>query len=295
MIYYHGMHKKKSYFEGWYFKLQTEYETIAFIPGININKKGEKFAFIQILTDSDSYYVPYHHTEFLAKEQELYIRINNNIFSKEKILLDINYKDITLKGEIQLDTFTPIRNDIMGPFRFFPFMECNHGIISLFHKLHGSLEINGKMILFDHGTGYIETDWGISFPKSYLWIQTNIFSKKKCSIMVSIAKIPYLGMYFNGCICVVYYKNKEYRFATYHGVKILNCTSNFVRLKQGHLDLKIKIMDARPQMLLAPVRGNMSREIHESLSCTARFTLTDCNHIIFDTESKNTSYEYVSD
>lgn len=50
---------KKRYFEGWYFKHQSEDFSIAFIPGININKNGYKYAFIQIITESESYNIDY--------------------------------------------------------------------------------------------------------------------------------------------------------------------------------------------------------------------------------------------
>lgn len=51
---FYGNKKKKNFFEGWYFKHQAEKETIAFIPGINIDSNGNKSAFIQIITNKNS-------------------------------------------------------------------------------------------------------------------------------------------------------------------------------------------------------------------------------------------------
>ena len=39
----------------------------------------------------------------------------------------------------------------MGPFAFFPFMECYHGIVSMDHQVFGKLEINGEIVNFDGG------------------------------------------------------------------------------------------------------------------------------------------------
>lgn len=105
----------------------------------------------------------------------------------------------------------------MGLFRLLPRMECNHEIISMYHGVQGSLILNGKTLTFDDGIGYIEKDWGHSFPKSYVWLQCNSFMKEKCSIIVSVAEIPYLGMNFKGCICAIHYKGIEYRLVTYLG------------------------------------------------------------------------------
>ena len=48
---YHGWGKTKRFFEGWYYKLVSENEThaLAIIPGIAMDEKGNKQAFIQVL------------------------------------------------------------------------------------------------------------------------------------------------------------------------------------------------------------------------------------------------------
>lgn len=187
----------------------------------------------------------------------------------------------------------PIKYNIMGPFSAFPFMECHHGVISLHHKINGKLNINNQDIVIEGGNGYIEKDWGTSFPKTYLWIQSNDFSNDKISIMVSIADIPFLGLEFKGCIAIVYYKGIEYRLATYNGVKILKYDENGLIIKRGKYKLKIDVKENNPQELLAPNKGEMSRTIYENISCRARFKFYKDKKKIFDLESNNTSFEYV--
>ncbi|GAB6168424.1 hypothetical protein JCM1393_08840 [Clostridium carnis] len=181
----------------------------------------------------------------------------------------------------------------MGPFSIIPFMECNHGVLSLHHKLSGELKINDNNINFNDGTGYIEKDWGCSFPKTYQWIQCNDFKENKCSIMVSIADIPFMGINFKGCIAVVYYKGKEYRLATYNGVKILKYNSSGLIIQRGKYRLEIEIFQGLAQKLLAPNIGHMTRPIYENASCKGRFKFYIKNKIEFDFYSENTSFEYV--
>lgn len=290
---FHGNNKKCNFFEGWYFKHQKDNETIAFIPGINIDENGEKKAFIQIITNTNSYNVDFPYSDFEVSKNDLEVRIGKNTFSKKGIELDINAKDIRVLGKVKYGEITPIKYDIMGPFSIIPSMECNHGVISLKHDLVGRVKINNKIIDLENGVGYIEKDWGSSFPKTYLWVQCNNFKDEEASIMVSIADIPFMGTEFKGCIAVVYYKNKEYRFATYNGVKILGYCNNYLKIKRGRCKLEISINEKSPQKLLAPTAGSMIRTIHENASCSGNFRFYDKDTLIFDLESNAVSFEYV--
>ena len=275
----------KNFFEGWYFKHQNEYETVAIIPGISAFS-----SFIQIITNDNSYNINFSKNQFI-KNKNTKILIDNNIFSLKEINLDIKTTDFNVRGKINYYNLTPINNNIMGPFKFLP-LECRHGIISMHHKINGTLEISGKIFDFTNGKGYIETDKGYSFPKHYVWIQTNDFDEK-CSIMVAIANIPFLGFSFIGIICVVYYQDIEYRIATYNGAKILECTKNKIKIFNKNLRLEIDIPTYSGHSLYSPIQGKMIGIIKESPSCKARFRFYKANKLIFDMISTKTSCEFI--
>ena len=65
----------------------------------------------------------------------------------------------------------------MGWYSFVPFMECKHGIVSVNHDLSGILNVNDEVLISDGGKGYIEKDWGTSFPEAWIWMQSNNFQK----------------------------------------------------------------------------------------------------------------------
>lgn len=285
---------KKSYFEGWYFKHQSEDFSIAFIPGININKNGYKYAFIQIITESKSYNINYDFNDFSISKDKLTIKIKDSIFSLNGIIINIKNKDIYIRGWVTYSNITPAKGDVMGPFAHFPFMECLHGVLSLNHKVDGSLLINNEEIKFTGDRGYIEKDSGKSFPNKYLWMQSNYFNKKDTSIMVSIANIPFLGFSFIGCIALVYYEGKEYRLATYNGVKVISYNEKGLVIKRGVYKLEVEIKELYPQSLLAPNDGEMVRTINENICCSARFKFYKGENLIFNLDSKKASFEYVS-
>ena len=287
-------------FEGWYYKQQANGETLALIVG-----KATDTAFIQVLTSEESFIVPFSLSEYRKGEERgkgrgsETVRVGNNVFSSDGIKLDIKRNNITLSGELEFANLTPIKGDIMGPFRFVP-MECSHGVTSMKHDVNGRIILNGKEMNFNKGIGYIETDRGYSFPESYTWVHCNDFRESPShgfegdsSIMVSIAKIPFAGFHFTGCICVVWLDGKEHRLATYRGVKILRYEHGAIELKQGKYHLKVTVNQQAAHSLASPKLGMMNGVIRESVSCPAKFVFTYDGKVIFNGESTCASYEYV--
>lgn len=275
----------RPFFEGWYYKQQFNGKTLAVIPG-----RSDDGAFIQVITDNNSYFIPYNISEY---KKDRTLQIGENYFSDSGIILKVKHNDISIYGELKYSGLIPIQGDIMGFFRFFP-MECRHGIISMKHDVSGEIILNGEKYDFNNGTGYIETDSGYSFPESYSWVHSNDF-KAECSITAAIAKIPFAGFNFWGCICVVWLNGKEYRLATYKGAKILRCENGMMEIKQGKYNLTVNVNRQHAQNLPAPKSGLMKRVIKESASCPADFLFTENGRVVFSGESKNTSYEFEMD
>ncbi|MEG1801302.1 MAG: tocopherol cyclase family protein, partial [Oscillospiraceae bacterium] len=195
-----------NYFDGCYFKLQSSTQTVALIPAFHIDSDNKKSASLQIITDSDTYYTLFDSNAFFLSKNPLRIAIGENLFTKHGIRLNIKNKSLTAVGTIKFGAITPLRYDIMGPFRYLPAMECRHSIFSLTHTVNGSLSINGKQYAFGNSVGYIEGDRGRSFPRVYAWTQCNFFDTQPCCVVVSVANIPVGVAAFTGIIGVVLWK-----------------------------------------------------------------------------------------
>jgi len=145
--------------------------------------------------------------------------------------------------------------------------------------LKGSLSINRSEINFIEGTGYIEKDWGTSFPESWIWLHCNTFDQPDCSFTFSVAKIPWLGNFFIGYICFVYYKGEFFQFATYNGSKITKLNFNKpvleIELSNKTHILKVQAKQNRAGDLKAPVIGEMNRIIKESVDSEIEISLFD--------------------
>ena len=173
---YHGWGRQQSYFEGWYFKIVDPKEEYVFaiIPGIAMEPDGKKQAFIQVL-DGKACKAAYH--QFAAETfQANGLQLGPHYFSDHKLQLDLP----ELKGQLELQELYRWPKmlgapGIMGWYSFVPFMQCYHGVVSMNHQLKGQLEIGGQQVSFDGGKGYVEKDWGRSFPSSWIWMQGNQF------------------------------------------------------------------------------------------------------------------------
>jgi len=285
----------RGYFEGWYFKQQNGAEFAAFIPAIHIDRRGSRSASIQVITDSSTYCANYSYNDFSADKRNLSIKIGSNSFSTSGVSLNIQAKDVSAAGMLAFGPLTPVRYDIMGPFRFIPFMECRHCVISMRHRVDGCIEINGKTFKFTNGAGYIESDRGKSFPNRYVWTQCCPNEDRSCSIMLSVADIPFLGSSFTGIICAIYWKGTEYRLATYCGAKLTHLCYGHVAIKQGKYSFEAELLDKNELLLHAPVSGCMARMIRENPSCRARYRFMENENVIFDFTSDQASFEYEYD
>ncbi|MHB1452328.1 MAG: tocopherol cyclase family protein [Saccharofermentanales bacterium] len=301
-IYFQGRKRSKDYFEGWYFKQVSAdlRSTVSVIPGIS-KDVSDSHSFIQTiihLTDAsgdaflETHYYRFPIGEFNCIDEPFSLTIGKNRFTRDGMALDLADGDFSLSGSVGFSGFTKIRTgplhpNIMGFFAYLPFMECYHGIVSMDHDLQGSLLFKGREIAFDGGRGYIEKDWGTSFPKEYIWLQSNHFEKPQSSIMCSVAHIPFGAFSFQGFICNLTTDGKEYRFATYNGSRLvkLEYTEEALdlRITKGGLIFEVKARMLGGGLLKAPKLGSMHHTIKEGLSGTVGVRLSrKTGEIIFE-------------
>lgn len=298
-----NLSNNKNYFEGWYFKNTNKDNGISFIPGINIDG-NLKESFIQVITNTSSYFIKYDINDFKFNFDPFYIRVGDNYFSKDAVHVNIKdaSQDLNIVGDIYYinnkNISTNMLNpNIMGPFSYIPFMECNHAILSMKNEANGLMYINNDKLSFDNSTGYIEKDWGYSFPKSYIWCQGNMFESSNASFMFSMADIPFKLFSFRGLICVLIVNNNEYKFTTYNNAKLvkyfIDDNSLNITLKKGSYYLNINSTFGKNLKLSAPVKGRMEKDIFESICSSITLTLKHNNVIIFSDTSTNCGLEVV--
>ena len=278
---------RRNYFEGWYYKHVSSDERciLCLIPGVSVSD-GKTSPFLQaILAEKNG--DDWTQTtdwldiaEFHVQDEPFALRLEQNHFRRDGIGVDFAGDQIRVNGELQFCDSIPLpvtrwSPTVMGPFSYIPGMECIHSVISLSHSIQGSLQINGRAVDFTGGKGYIEKDWGSSFPKRYIWMQSNHFSGNT-SLFFSWADVPFMAMHMQGYIAHLLYQGRHYRFATYTRgscrVKIQGREAEIV-LTNKECELRILASQTAGAELLAPHRGQMIHTIKEGLYGKLSFCL----------------------
>ena len=293
-ILFQGHLSKTDYFEGWYYiHVSADQNTsLSFIPAVSLSKE-DTHSFIQYIlvrkqdtgeTITQTGYIRFPVSDFTYTHEPFSATIGASTFSESGLVIDLQDESFTFKGKIDYGLLhpiqtTPLQPNIMGIFGYLPKMECYHGVISMKHDLTGHLEINGEKVDFTGGRGYIEKDWGTSFPKEYIWLHSNNFREKTASLFFSVAHIPFHFTAFEGFICNFVIHNREYRFATYNKstCQVEQATSEYVNIhlenKKATLEIKAEVLDQGK--LIAPVKGTMTKAIKEGISGILSVELKD--------------------
>lgn len=303
---FQGRRKRRAYFEGWYFKVidAAESSAFAFIPGIALDDTGAGQAFIQVLDGKrkTSSYHAFGLDSFEAARDSLDLAIGTNRFSADGISLDLPgiRGDLRFAGRVRWPSrwHSP---GIMGPYSFVPFMECYHGIVSMDHTISGSLEMGGRAVDFSGGRGYTEKDWGRSFPKAYVWMQSNHFAEPGISLKASIANIPWLGNSFTGVIAGLWLRGRLYRFTSYNGTKLrdLHIDADRIRFRLENREHVLEVEGTRDEAtsLASPIRGFMDGRIEESMTSAVDLLLADARtgQALFRGRGRNAAAEVAGD
>lgn len=301
---YHGWGKRRNYFEGWYIKLVSPCERYAFavIPGISMDKTGRQHAFLQVLDGKacTSNYHTFASTAFRPRADCFEVELGEHRFSEEGLQLQLP----ELNGRLQFEGNQPWPSrlgapGIMGWYSFVPFMECYHGVVSLHHTLKGQLKVYGQEVDFSGGIGYIEKDWGSSFPSSWIWLQANHLSATEAPacLMASVARIPWLGNHFVGFLAGLQLEGQLYAFTTYNGASLsisLDETQKAVHLQlsRGTYRLEIKAhQKGGTGALAAPVAGAMAGKVNESLQSLAEVRLKKGRATLFEGQARHAGLE----
>jgi hypothetical protein len=161
------------------------------------------------------------------------------------------------------------------------------------HDLEGKLILNGELQNFNSGRGYIEKDWGSSFPSSYVWMQSNNFKQDGVSFSGSIAKIPWIGHWFRGFIIGLLVNDRLYRFTTYTGAQLnyLEIIDNYVNfeVEDKNYMLIAKAVRKESAIIYGPYNNEMVPKVTESLNSAVYVTLKNKknNKVIFEGEGKH--------
>lgn len=304
---WHGWGKRRNYFEGWYCKMVLPELDLAyaFIPGLSLEPDGSGHAFLQVLDGARSQ-VAYHRyglDEFLPAEDRFDLQIGPHRFSDEGA--EIHLPNLNAFVKFQHCKRWPrslLAPGVMGWYGFVPGMECYHGLLSAHHQLSGWLEDDRGRQDLSGGIGYMEKDWGSSFPAAWVWCQSNHLTDfpGPASLMASVARIPWRGTHFRGFLCTWMWENELQIFTTWNRSKHeVHFGDGFVDLyfrrwnhrgaprKAGSkaypkTELRIRAFPAEGGNLVSPTPAGMAGKINESLKAELEVSYAIKRQVVYE-------------
>jgi hypothetical protein len=307
---YHGKNERADFFEGWYFKLVQPRtgDTYCFIPGIFLGKEDNSHSFIQVLKGNKKNfkYLRFRESQFKASSSELKFEVGKSYFSLNKISLDINQQYERIFGTLYFDNIvrwpdSVINPGSMGIYNYLSFMQCYSQVCAVDGNIKGKLSINGRIVDFTGGKLYIEKNWGVAFPYSYIWVQGNSFNERDGSITCSIANIPmpFPMKSFTGFLIGIYVQGKLYKFTSINKSSLsISCEEEKIILKTYNKDYFLKIEALYKQddfmNLYAPRDGKMIPIAKETLQGKLNVTFFDKKrgNMIFNDSCSSAGIEF---
>lgn len=204
-----------SQFENWYYKLvdATEQHSLTVIPGLARDAaNNSEYGFVQVLNGStgEAIYQRFEkreHTGVQLIEQ----KIGANQFSRDALRLNLETEGHRVDGEITL-----AEGKFAGAGEAVSWLTAgSYHHITLKHEaaLTGSLLIDGELIDFTGGHGYLGAEKGHVHHQSHLWLQSNHFALRRSSLDMLVSVTPWLaGIQLRSFHCTLWCGGKRYRF-----------------------------------------------------------------------------------
>ena len=285
---FHYQNRPEQFFEGWYYKCtDPAIGNFAVIAGISQNEQQAQ-AFIQIAHSSAvSGYYAYPISAFHYREEPFRVQIGDNVFTKEQIHVKI--ASIGLELQLRFTKQMPLPHSvlqpsIMGPLLYLPYLPCYHHIAALRSEVQGMISMQGSKTEIKQAYGYIEKDYGVSFPSGYAWAHG---CSKEAMFVVAVAMVPFeKNTERLGFFAVLQVQDKIYRFSSYQLGMVRRFSHYqsklYIEVEQCLTQVSFHMEYQDGCMLKAPKQGGMDAVVEESLHCKAIVVMERRGTVLFD-------------
>ena len=286
---FHFLHKKGPSFEGFYFKTaHADGTTLVIICGF-AKSKDKSHAFIQVSSQSlKTFYFEYPINALKTNKETFNFSVGNNTFTKQGIKIQEEDCEIKLSfSEFELWDRSYLNPSIMGVLTFVPFVECKHDIISPFLKVNGEAKLKSKTLHFQDNSGYIDKNWGISFPKNYFWGHISSFENPTISVQFAKARPKWLFWKIPVHIGFLRINGEMHLFKSWKRgqMTMINVGQEEIHLKNNKYKIELKFDKGDHLNLRAPLNGKLDSTILERAGIRTLVTIYK--------KSKNSKYDII--
>jgi hypothetical protein len=273
-----GTFERNKFFEGWFQKVYSKAHKASFILiyGYATHNSDDEFGFLQVLIPNQVPELVYFPKNEVSCDIEKHIfRMGNNLLTTELIRIDIN----GLRIDLNLKSSQPFRTfkNSMGYTYFIPNLPCYHSVLNTAQSVSGEIQHKGLCYTLDHEMGYLEKNWGTTFPESYFWVHAIDPNNPAISLLFSRAKIVWLGKTYIKHVGYFCFDGQQIELRELKNFSVSNSNlgpenrSIQIRSASAHLDLALEY--GREVLFKGPKDGALSRIIQHQTDASIKVSL----------------------
>jgi predicted transport protein len=189
--------------------------------------------------------------------------MGTNKLSKD--LIEIDTKDISIKLNFKDNQLIQSFKNSMGYSYFVPNLPCYHSVLNASHVVSGEISYDGGQYSLVNEMGYLEKNWGTSFPENYFWLHAIDPENPQISLLFSRAEIKWLGKTFIRHVGHFRIDGMEIDLRELRNISTITFDQNTeiqtIRIESKSLKLYISINIGKNVILKGPTNGELSRDI----------------------------------
>lgn len=261
-----GTFDRNKYFEGWFQKVYLSELQASFviIYGYATANSIDSFGFIQLLLPGKlPRFLYYPKNEITCDHNRHIVTMGTNKMSKDCI--EIDEKDISIKLSFKNNQLIQTFKNSMGYSYYVPNLPCYHSVLNSCHLASGEIRHDDCHYSLVDEIGYMEKNWGTSFPESYFWLHAIDPNDTQVSLLFSHAEVKWLGEKFIRHVGHFRMDGREIDLRTLRNFSFKKIDQNtqiqIIRIESKSLKLDISIKIGKNVILKGPTNGELSRNI----------------------------------
>lgn len=261
-----GSFDRKKYFEGWFHKIYSaKYKTsFILIYGYTTGNSDKKFGFIQVHIPNQQVLIMYFDkNEVFCDPNKHVVRMGEHIFTSNKI--DINTKEMGIQLHLTDNQSIRTFKNSMGYNYVIPNLPCYHAILNKSHLVSGEIRTEKTNFVMDQDMGYLEKNWGTSFPENYIWLHAVDPTNAEVNLLFSQAEIKWMGGAFLRHLGYLNFENECIDLRQLENPIVSNSFVNpekqLIHISSKLIELEISIVLGEQVLFKGPEDGALQRDI----------------------------------
>jgi hypothetical protein len=154
-------------------------------------------------------------------------------------------------------------------------------VLSTAQNISGVIQHNGVCFTLNNAMGYLEKNWGTTFPECYFWVHAVDPNNPRISLLFSRAKIVWLGKTYDKHVGYLCLDGEQIELRELKNFKVSNSNirpgNRIIQIRSASAQLDLSLEHGREVVFHGPKDGALSRMIQHQTDTKIEVLLTYYN------------------